>query len=66
MKYRKLLEQLKDLELMDPSALDNDVSIYDASEDEYHSGADDMITFEIAGHENDVLDDGHPFLKMRK
>lgn len=54
--YKTLLNLLN---RMSDEQLDCDVTIYDDVADEYLPG--EML---ICGHQHDVLDDGHPYLRV--
>ena len=61
MTYRTLLAKLLRMSEDSPSRLNDAVTIYDPSQDEYLS-ADELKFAEEKT--NDVLDDGHPFITL--
>lgn len=60
MTYRELAEKIG---RMSDEEKDCDVSVHSVIEDEYFS-ISDQVSF-INEDESDVMDDGHPYLKMK-
>jgi hypothetical protein len=56
--YRKLLKALQNLP---DNRLDDDVTVYIKTDDEYHAATGASIAEEET---NDVLDDGHLFIRI--
>lgn len=63
MTYRTLLNRLLEFNAAHPDRMSDSVTIYDPEVDEFFSTDSLEVSSEV---DNDVLDDGHLYIKMLK